>query len=64
MAGSRIGGLKARDKNLEKDPDFYKVIGIKGGQVKVPKGFAVNRELARKAGALGGKVSKRGKKDE
>lgn len=42
--------------------DFYKKIGAKGGSKKTPKGFAVNRELARKAGKLGGKLSRRGKK--
>lgn len=39
-------------------------VGRLGGRKKVPKGFAVNRELARKAGAKGGKISKRGKKND
>jgi hypothetical protein len=39
---------------------FYAVIGTKGGKRSVPKGFAMNRELARKVAALGGAKSKRG----
>lgn len=31
MAGTKAGALKARDKNLARDPDFYGKIGrIKG----------------------------------
>lgn len=61
MAGTLEGGLKARDKNLAKDPDFYKRIGSIGGKAKVPtKGFASNPELARIAGAKGGRISRRG----
>ena len=54
MAGTRIGGLKAREKNLAKDPDFYKKIGQRGGQAKVPKGFALDRQLAQRAGRIAG----------
>lgn len=32
MAGTKAGGLKAKLRNLEKDPDFYRNIGRKGGQ--------------------------------
>lgn len=35
-----------------------------GGKAQVPKGFALNRELARTAGALGGKISRRPKVKE
>ena len=63
MAGSKIGGLKARDKNLAKDPDFYRNIGRRGGLVKVPKGFALNPELAKTSGAKGGRISTRGRKE-
>lgn len=59
MSGNRIGGIKARDKNLAKNPNFYSDIGRKGGKARVPKGFAANRELARIAGAKGGKISRR-----
>jgi len=41
--------------------DFYSKIGAIGGKKKVPKGFAVNIELARQAGRRGGKISKRTK---
>lgn len=63
MAGNKIGGAKSRDKNLAKDPDFYKKIGHKGGSKKTDKlkGFAADHERARIAGARGGRISKRGK---
>ena len=62
MVGCREGGLKAKQKILAKDKDFYRKIGRIGGMTEtlVPKGFACNRELARIAGAKGGKISKRG----
>ena len=42
--------------------DFFKNIGSMGGKKSNPnKGFGSNRELARKAGAIGGKIGKRGK---
>lgn len=43
--------------------DFYKRIGAIGGRAVTsrPKGFGANRELARIAGAKGGKISRRGK---
>ena len=56
MAGTKAGGLKARDTNLERHgQDFYKVVGSKGGKAKVKKGFASNPALARVAGHKGGK---------
>lgn len=62
MAGTRIGGLKAKQRNLEKDPLFYAKIGGKGGKRQVPKGFAVmDSEAHRKASAKGGAISRRGK---
>lgn len=61
MAGTRIGGLKAAEKNIAKDPDFYKKIGKKGGESGNTGGFAGNSEAARKAGIKGGKKSVRGK---
>ncbi len=60
MAGTRIGGLKARDKNLASDPNFYKKIGKVGGAKGRTGGFYVNRELASTAGRKGGLISKRG----
>ena len=64
MAGTKIGGLKSRDKNLAKDPDFYRNIGRRGGLAKVPKGFALNPEFAKTCGAKGGRISKRRSKEE
>lgn len=65
MAGTKLGGKNAADTNKAKyGDDFYKLIGSKGGAAKVPKGFALNRELASKAGAKGGRISRRNKIDE
>ncbi|MCJ0950370.1 MULTISPECIES: general stress protein [Rhodococcus] len=63
MSGTKAGGLKARDRNLSKDPDFYKKIGAIGGRLGTTGGFAADRKLARIAGAKGGRISKRGKKE-
>jgi len=61
MAGTKIGGLKARKTNIERHgEDFYQRIGRKGGQNGHTGGFASNRELARTAGAKGGRISRRG----
>lgn len=62
MAGTPLGGKKAAAKNLAKDPNFYAKIGRKGGQNGKTGGFAANPELARIAGAKGGRISRRGKK--
>jgi general stress protein YciG len=62
MAGTITGGKKAAAKNLAKDPNFYAKIGRKGGQNGRTGGFAANPELARIAGAKGGKISRRSKK--
>lgn len=62
MTGTKAGGLKASmtNKQLHGD-DFYARIGQKGGKVCGMKGFALNPELAKIAGAKGGKISKRRK---
>lgn len=62
MAGTREGGLKAAQKNLAQDPNFYAKIGKIGGSRSTTGGFAANQELARIAGAKGGRKSRRGKK--
>lgn len=54
MAGTKLGAVKARDKNLAKDPDWYRKIGSVGGRACVSKGFGTNPELAREAGRKGG----------
>ncbi len=62
MAGTKAGGQKAAAKNLQRDPDFYAKIGSKGGKMGHTGGFAANPELARIAGAKGGRISRRSKK--
>lgn len=62
MAGTLTGGKKAAKTNKSVyGENFYKLIGQKGGKRKVPKGFAINKELAREAGRKGGLVSRRGR---
>ena len=62
MAGTKAGGLKAAQKTLARDPDFYAKIGRKGGKNGRTGGFAANPALARIAGAKGGRISRRTKK--
>ena len=63
MAGTKAGGQAAAATNKKKyGPDFYAKIGAKGGQNGHTGGFFANRELARKAGQKGGRVSRRPKK--
>lgn len=60
MSGTKAGGQKASQTNKEKyGSDFYRNIGARGGRAKVPKGFALNKELASRVGAIGGRNSKR-----
>lgn len=62
MAGTRAGGKKAAETNKAKyGEDFYRELGRKGGKNGHTGGFAFNPELARIAGAKGGRISKRGK---
>jgi general stress protein YciG len=62
MAGTRAGGIKAAATNKQRHgASFYAEIGKKGGKIGRTGGFAANPELAKKAGALGGHKSKRGK---
>lgn len=61
MAGTREGGLKAAEINRKiHGSDFYARIGAMGGRNGHTGGFAANPELAKIAGAKGGKKSKRG----
>jgi general stress protein YciG len=61
MAGTKEGGRKARDTNyLRHGQEFYQEIGRRGGKNGHTGGFAANPELARIAGAKGGRISKRG----
>lgn len=62
MAGTKEGGKRAAATNKDKyGDDFYARIGAKGGRNGHTGGFAANPELAKLAGAKGGKISKRGK---
>ena len=72
MAGTLQGGLKAAATNKAKYGEgFYSRIGAKGGRNGHTGGFAVVDEatgrhlLAERAGAKGGRISRRGpaKKD-
>lgn len=70
MSGTRAGGLKAATKNkLKHGDDFYKRIGRMGGvkgrtggfaSLKIGKDGLTGLERARKAGAMGGRISRRG----
>lgn len=61
MVGTLAGGRKAAITNIQKyGKDFYARIGAKGGRNGHTGGFAANPELARIAGAKGGKKSRRG----
>ena len=63
MAGTKAGGEAAAKTNKAKyGPDFYAKIGAAGGKKGRTGGFYANRELARLAGARGGRVSRRSKK--
>lgn len=68
MAGTKVGGMTAAKTNKAKyGPDFYARIGAKGGTKGHTGGFAAGaegRERARKYGALGGRLSRRGKRTE
>lgn len=61
MAGNISGGKKAAATNKQRyGKDFYAHIGSIGGKNGHTGGFAADHERARRAGAIGGKKSKRG----
>ncbi len=63
MPGTKLGGMKAAATNKSKyGKDFYARIGKIGGQLGHTGGFAADRELAREAGRMGGRISRRTKK--
>jgi len=63
MAGTIAGGQKAAATNKTKyGKDFYARIGQMGGKLGRTGGFYANRELARAAGAKGGRISRRTRK--
>lgn len=58
MPGTSAGAAKTRDKNLANNPNHYHDAGVKGGKVKVPKGFAKMSQMKRSlAGKRGGSVT-------
>lgn len=61
MAGTKAGGIKARESNLRKNPNHYIEVGRKGGQQRSPdKGFgSMDRDKVSKAGRKGGSISRR-----
>lgn len=62
MAGTVAGGKAAAATNKRiHGADFYARIGAIGGRKGKTGGFYANRELARIAGAKGGRKSRRGK---
>lgn len=63
MAGTVEGGKAAAATNKQKyGAGFYARIGAIGGKRGRTGGFFANRELARTAGAIGGRKSRRTKK--
>lgn len=64
MAGTKAGGQKAAATNKAKyGAEFYAKIGATGGKKGRTGGFYANRELARIAGAKGGRISRRTKSE-
>ena len=64
MSGTKLGGQKAALTNKKNHgANFYAEIGRKGGRKCHPdtRYFAMHPEVAKQAGAIGGKMSKRGK---
>lgn len=60
MSGTKNGGKKAAKTNfLKYGHDFYTRIGAKGGRSGHTGGFAGRPDLARIAGAKGGRKSRR-----
>jgi general stress protein YciG len=60
MTGTTLGGKKVAQRNLAKDPDFYRKIGAIGGsRTGIIKGFAFDPEKAAIAGQKGGRISRR-----
>lgn len=61
MSGTLTGGKLAAETNKKRHgSDFYREIGRKGGLKGTTGGFYANRELAREAGKIGGRLSRRG----
>jgi uncharacterized protein len=61
MSGTVAGGKAAANANEAREPGFYRRIGAIGGRKGRTGGFFADRELARIAGAKGGRISRRTK---
>lgn len=62
MAGTITGGKQAAQTNKERHgDDWYSKIGAIGGRNGKTGGFYADRALASRAGAIGGRKSKRRK---
>jgi hypothetical protein len=60
MAGTKAGGQAAALTNKQQyGEDFYKRIGAMGGKNGHIGGFYARRDIARSAGAEGGRISRR-----
>lgn len=62
------GSLLASMKNKANNPNFYKEIALKAQESwaangRKPRGFEHDPDLARRAGAVGGKISRRTKRE-
>lgn len=65
MAGTRSGGRAAAETNKQRyGVDYYSKIGkkshaswVKNG--RKPRGFAADKELASRAGKIGGEISRK-----
>lgn len=74
MAGTLEGGKKAAETNKRRyGKDYYALIGKKGGKNGHEGGFAAEKvgkdgltgpQRAKKWGAIGGKISKRGRSNK
>lgn len=61
MPGTVSGGKRAAQTNMKRHgKNFYQRIGTLGGKKSRNGGFAARRDLARIAGAKGGRKSRRG----
>lgn len=67
MSGSKIGGAKARDTNKKLyGEDYYVKMGAIGGKLGRTGGFAAGEEGRKRAriyGAVGGRISRKVKKE-
>ena len=61
MSGTAAGAAKSTARILEKDPDFFKKIGSRGGKNGTGHAFGHGKVDPREAGKVGGTISRRGR---